>query len=112
MRTDKPWGYEDLLSVNENYVMKRLFMKSGHSCSLQYHENKHETVYVVEGNLLVTVGETVNLLREQTMNPGDHLILEPGVIHRMTAINDCVYLEASTPELHDVVRLEDEYGRV
>jgi mannose-6-phosphate isomerase-like protein (cupin superfamily) len=111
MRTEKPWGYEDLISVNDKYVMKRLFMKAGHSCSLQFHEQKHETVYVVKGTLNVSVGESIRTLRDLVMHEGDHLILEPGVVHRMTAIEDCIYLEASTPELQDVVRLEDNYGR-
>ena len=112
MRIEKPWGHEELLSLNERYVMKRLFMKSGHSCSLQFHAHKHETVYVVKGKLSVSVGGSVDKLHEQIMSEGDHLILEPGVIHRMTALEDCTYLEASTPELQDVVRLEDNYGRV
>ena len=56
----KPWGSEELIEVNENYVVKKLYMKKGHQCSLQYHENKHETVYVLDGEIKLTVGDSID----------------------------------------------------
>mgnify|MGYP002884662021 FL=1 len=91
--------------------MKELKMNKGHKCSIQYHEKKKETVYVLSGKLKVYIGDNVEKLNEIIMNPYDNLTLEPFKIHRMEAIEDSVYLEASTPELDDVVRLDDEYGR-
>jgi mannose-6-phosphate isomerase-like protein (cupin superfamily) len=111
MRTDKPWGFEETIYVGSRYVFKKLFMKKGESCSLQYHRQKHETVLVFSGQLSIEVGLEVHAIEMRAFGPGDSIVLEPGVIHRMTAIEDCVYFEASTPELDDVVRLEDRYGR-
>ncbi len=103
--TNKPWGKEELLEINDNYVVKRLTMNKGHQCSLQYHENKHETIYVLKGNLHLRIGEDWKILQ-----PGDFLAIPPKVIHRMKAVEeDSVYLESSTIELDDVVRLEDDY---
>jgi mannose-6-phosphate isomerase len=107
----KPWGYEEIIEANDKYVLKRLFMKKNHRCSLQFHRLKQETVIVVMGTLSVQVGEAVTNLHSQILSPGDFVTLEPGVIHRMSAIEDCVYLEASTPELDDVVRIADDYNR-
>jgi mannose-6-phosphate isomerase len=107
----KPWGAEELLEKNESYVVKRLIMNEDHCCSLQYHEQKHETVYLLEGKLLITHGFTVDQLRETVMLPGDFFVVPPKMIHRMKAVVDSVYLEASTPQLNDVIRLQDNYGR-
>lgn len=111
MRTEKPWGYEDLIYAGERYVFKRLFMKKDEACSLQYHVDKHETVLVHSGKLRLRVGLSLDQLEDRVLGPGDVVVLEPGVLHRMTAIEDCMYFEASTPELDDVIRLEDRYGR-
>ena len=95
-------GYEKIIEKNENYVLKELFMKKGHQCSLQYHEIKHETVYILKGNLHIFYNDDwkIFLLR-------DSLILQPGEIHRMKAVDeDCLYLEASTPELDDVIKFK------
>ena len=110
-RIIKPWGYEELVHVGDEYVVKRLFMKAGNSCSLQYHELKHETIIVFEGSLCFTIGPSENDLEEQILNPGDTWVIEPGTVHRMSALTDCLYFEASTPQLDDVVRLQDQYGR-
>lgn len=110
-KIEKPWGYEVLIEHNEKYVMKKLKMNKGHKCSIQYHEMKKETVYVLSGILKVYIGDELGKLDEIIMNPHDTLTLEPFKVHRMEAVEDCIYLEASTPELDDVVRLEDEYGR-
>jgi mannose-6-phosphate isomerase len=111
MRTDKPWGYEEIIYVGPRYVFKKLFMKKGESCSLQFHREKHETVLVFSGRLSVHFGPSADSLEICAFGPGETVVLDPGVIHRMTAIEDSVYFEASTPELEDVVRLEDKYGR-
>ena len=110
-RIIKPWGYELLIEKNNMYVLKKLGMNKDHKCSIQYHIKKKETIYVLRGKLKVYIGDDINNLDEVIMNPHDTMTLEPLKIHRMEAIEDSVYLEASTPELDDVVRLEDEYGR-
>lgn len=109
---EKPWGYEKLLEVNKDYVVKELFMTEGHSCSLQYHEKKHETFYVLKGQLKFEVGPDKNNLKEMVLNIGEHYTIEPFVVHRMSAIIDSLYLESSTNHLEDVIRLEDKYGRI
>ena len=107
----KPWGKEEILELNEKYVVKRLTMKKGHKCSLQYHNLKHETVYLLAGKLKIYLGENENYLNVRVFNPGDYLSISPKKIHRMEAVEDSVYLEASTPELDDVVRIVDDYSR-
>jgi mannose-6-phosphate isomerase len=109
---DKPWGYERWLEVNENYVVKELFMKAGHSCSLQYHEKKHETFVVVSGLLKMTFGPSQSELKDIVLKPGAFWVLPPGVIHRCEGIENSLYIECSTNHLDDVIRLEDKYGRV
>jgi mannose-6-phosphate isomerase len=106
----KPWGEERIVFVGA-YVVKTLFMREGERCSLQYHERKHETVVVLNGELRVIYGPSPDELFEVVLTAGDHLILEPHTIHRMCALTDTTYLEASTPDLQDVVRLQDDYGR-
>lgn len=86
-------------------------MNKSHRCSLQYHKVKKETVYVLAGILKVYTGDRIEKLDEIIMKPHDSLTLEPLKIHRMEALEYCVYLEASTSELDDVIRLRDEYGR-
>jgi mannose-6-phosphate isomerase-like protein (cupin superfamily) len=109
---DKPWGYERWIEVNPNYVVKELFMKEGNSCSLQYHEFKHETFYVLKGKLKFYVGTDKDNLSIMFLEPGQHHTIEPLVIHRMEAVVDSLYLESSTNFLDDVIRIEDNYGRI
>lgn len=111
MIIEKPWGQEELLEKNEHYMVKRLTMWKDQCCSIQYHEEKIETVYLLSGKLRVYVGENLETLSPVIMEPGDNMTLTPGVVHRMEGVEDAVYLEASTPQLEDVVRLEDKYGR-
>lgn len=111
-KIDKPWGYEELLELNSKYVVKRLFMKKDHQCSLQYHNEKHETIYVITGILKIIIGETLETLTEKIYYPNDIVSISPKIIHRMYGESDCIYLESSTPELNDVVRLVDDYARV
>ena len=109
---EKPWGSEELIEHNKNYVVKKLFMKKNHQCSLQYHEYKHETVYVLSGTLKVLYGDEEDNLEELILESGDFLVIPPFKIHRMYGITDSYYMESSTPELDDVVRLQDDYKRI
>jgi mannose-6-phosphate isomerase-like protein (cupin superfamily) len=112
-RVDKPWGYElHFAVVDGKYCGKELHIDAGQALSLQYHDVKDETVFVQSGRLLVHIGKHADELDEFELLPGEAVRIQPGTIHRMTAIVDTVVLEASTTELTDVVRLEDRYGRV
>jgi mannose-6-phosphate isomerase-like protein (cupin superfamily) len=108
---EKPWGKEELLEYNDKYVVKRLFMKAGEQCSLQYHEIKRETIYVLSGKLKLYIGKQIDKLEEKILVPGDTITIQPYVIHRMEGIEDSYYLECSTVEIWDVVRLQDKYDR-
>lgn len=109
---DKPWGKEELLEINERYVLKRLTMYAGHRCSLQLHKNKHETIYLLSGMLKIFVGLSKCQLSENVYNAHDYIAILPNIIHRMEAIKTSVYLESSTPELNDIVRISDDYKRI
>jgi quercetin dioxygenase-like cupin family protein len=109
-RVEKPWGYEIHWAHTDRYVGKILHIKAGHALSLQYHNLKDETVYVHTGKLLYEI-EIDGQLTAREMLPGDSIHVTPKTVHRMTAIEDTDVLEASTPELDDVVRLQDRYGR-
>lgn len=108
---EKPWGKEEIIEINDRYMMKKLTMWAGHRCSLQYHNIKRETIYVLSGQLRIYSGPTQDQLTSKIYEQNDTITLVPGVIHRMEAVTDSVYLEASTPEMDDVVRLVDDYQR-
>jgi len=108
---EKPWGKEEVIEINDRYMMKKLTMWKGHRCSLQYHNQKRETIYVLSGRLKISYGMQGNLLTERIFQPGESITLATGVIHRMEGVDDSVYLESSTPEMDDVVRLKDDYSR-
>jgi mannose-6-phosphate isomerase-like protein (cupin superfamily) len=109
----KPWGREEIFAENERYAGKLLYISAGQSLSLQYHERKDETLYVLEGEviLLVGAGDDRKRLTELRLRPGESYRIRPGTLHRMRAEQPCVLVEVSSPELDDVVRLEDAYGR-
>jgi len=107
----KPWGKEELIEYNDKYVVKKLFMKANEHCSLQYHELKKETVYVLSGKLRLYIGNDIENLVEKIMTTGDNITIEPYTIHRMEGVEDSYYLECSTNEIWDVVRLNDKYNR-
>ena len=109
-RVEKPWGYELWWAQTDRYVGKLLHVKAGHRLSLQFHRKKDETIHVQSGRLLFVVDEGAGLV-EREMKPGESFHVKPLMKHRMVAITDCDVLEVSTPELDDVVRLEDRYGR-
>jgi mannose-6-phosphate isomerase len=109
-RVDKPWGYELHWAKTDRYVGKLIHVDAGHALSLQYHNQKDETIYLASGRMLFEIKEGEELVKREMM-PGQAVHVTPGTVHRMTAISDCDIFEVSTPELHDVVRLEDRYGR-
>ncbi len=110
-RVEKPWGYEIWWAHTERYAGKILHVDAGHRLSLQYHEVKDETCYVLSGKLLVVQGDSIDDLSVRTVSEGDVWRSMPGTVHTIEAIEDADVLEVSTPELDDVVRLVDEYGR-
>jgi mannose-6-phosphate isomerase-like protein (cupin superfamily) len=111
-KVEKPWGYEELVEINDKYVVKKLFMKKGHKCSTQYHKLKKETIVVLTGSLLISIGDAVETLVQKEYLSGETVTIHPYTVHKMEASEDCLYLETSTNELWDVVRLQDSYGRV
>jgi mannose-6-phosphate isomerase len=107
----KPWGHELIWAKTDRYVGKILHVRAGEALSLQYHRVKDETIMVLSGRLRLEFfveGEAANC---RELLPRDPFHVEPGLRHRMVAIEDTDVLEVSTPELDDVVRLEDRYGR-
>ena len=107
---DKPWGHELVWAETDRYVGKVLHINAGHALSLQYHNRKEETIYLYAGRLLYEI-EVDGKLTTRELTPGDTMHVPPKTVHRMTAIEDCDVFEVSTPEIDDVVRLEDRYGR-
>jgi quercetin dioxygenase-like cupin family protein len=108
----KPWGHETIWAHTDRYVGKILHIKAGHALSVQYHERKDETVHLLQGEMKYWVqrpGEPE--LQDQALVAGQSFHITPGTIHYMEAVTDCDVLEASTPELDDVVRIKDRYGR-
>ncbi len=109
-RIEKPWGWEEIVEKNRKYIVKKLFMEKDKRCSLQYHEYKKETIVVLTGKLLITGSSNTPLWYFYLLEQAS-LTIYPCQYHRMYGITDCLYLECSTPELDDVIRLEDDYGR-
>jgi mannose-6-phosphate isomerase-like protein (cupin superfamily) len=110
-KVEKPWGYELIWAETESYVGKLLFVAAGESLSLQYHERKDESWYVQSGRARLELGPVGSELEAIEVGPGDAFRYRPGTVHRIHALEDTHILEASTPHLDDVVRLEDRYGR-
>lgn len=114
-RQEKPWGHEVIFAgLDDKYVGKIIHVTAGHSLSLQYHLQKDETMSVLSGAALIEHGPVDGDLASQHFGPGDTIHLPPGTVHRITAITDLTFAEASTALpgwREDVVRLEDKYGR-
>ena len=106
----KPWGHETIWGHTDRYVGKILHIRAGQALSVQYHERKDETVYLLAGHLMYWVQQDGEL-RDMQLKVGDAFRITPGTVHQMEAVTDCDVLEVSTPELDDVVRLNDRYGR-
>jgi quercetin dioxygenase-like cupin family protein len=109
-RVEKPWGHELIWAHTERYVGKLLHVKAGHALSLQYHNVKDETIHLQAGQLRLEVDEGSGMTTRE-LKLGESYHIKPLTKHRMVAVTDCDILEVSTPELDDVVRLEDRYGR-
>jgi mannose-6-phosphate isomerase-like protein (cupin superfamily) len=114
-RVEKPWGHEQIFAVVEGrYVGKLLTVQGGESLSLQYHEQKDETIALVSGRAELDLGTSVESLRSIALEVGTSVHVPPGLLHRLRALDDSVFVEASTADpgwREDVVRLEDRYGR-
>lgn len=106
----KPWGHEVIWAHTEQYVGKVLHIKAGHALSVQYHNQKDETIHLLSGEMIYRI-DRGNGLEDFPMKAGESFRNTPGQIHQMEAVTDCDVLEASTPHLDDVVRLTDRYGR-
>ena len=110
-RVDKPWGYEIRWAITDRYLGKILHVNRGEALSLQYHERKDECLLVSNGAVDMELGGADGKLEKVRMRAGDTVHLTPGTRHRLTAVEDADIFEVSTPEIDDVVRLEDRYGR-
>jgi quercetin dioxygenase-like cupin family protein len=114
-RQDKPWGHELIFAaIGDKYIGKIIHVNAGQSLSLQYHREKEETISVISGEALIQYGPSADRLTDQQFVAGDTIHLPPGVLHRITAVSDLEFAEASTAYpgwREDVVRLEDRYGR-
>ena len=112
-RVEKPWGYELIWATTDRYCGKLLFVRAGEQLSLQFHRRKDETIYVNQGRIELEIGDPgQQALDVEVVTAGRSFRIAPGSVHRWRALEDSVVLEVSTPELDDVVRLEDQYGRV
>jgi mannose-6-phosphate isomerase len=111
-KVEKPWGYELIWSKTEHYAGKILFVRAGESLSLQFHKVKDEAWYVLSGRAELELGAPgERVLNSEIVGAGAAFHFPPGTVHRVTAVEDTTILEVSTPQLEDVVRLEDRYGR-
>jgi mannose-6-phosphate isomerase-like protein (cupin superfamily) len=111
-KVEKPWGHELIWALTDVYCGKVLFVKAGHSLSLQFHREKDESWLVQSGRAKLELGEAgESILKEEVISAGAAFHYRPGTVHRVTAIEDTTILEVSTPQLDDVVRLQDAYGR-
>ncbi len=110
-RVEKPWGHELIWAHTDRYVGKVLVIEAGQQLSLQYHEVKDESIYVLSGRLRLELEDDAGTIVTEELGPGAHRRIRTGRRHRFGAIERTELLEVSTPELDDVVRLEDDYGR-
>jgi mannose-6-phosphate isomerase-like protein (cupin superfamily) len=109
--TKKPWGEEHLFALTRKYAGKILRIMKGHRLSLQYHKKKDETLLLREGKMKLSIGRDRKKLKSKIVNEGCVFYFPRKTIHRMEALEDCLLIEVSTPELEDVVRLHDDYER-
>jgi mannose-6-phosphate isomerase len=110
-KTEKPWGFELLLAHTPKYAGKLIFVRKDHRLSLQYHQKKDETMYFYQGKALLEIEDRDGQMVTITVEPGQSIRIPPHTKHRLKAIEDTTFFEVSTPELEDVVRLADDYGR-
>lgn len=108
---EKPWGTEKWIDCNDHYAVRELLIRKGHAVSLQYHEKKLETLYVLQGRAIYTTQDEQGRLVEREVGPGDIMKNYPFVMHRQRALEDFRFIEVTTPELDDIIRVEDDYHR-
>jgi len=110
-RVEKPWGHELIWAWTDAYVGKLLVIETGRRLSLQYHQTKDEWLHVLDGRLRLTLEDAAGNVSDRELGPGGSARVATGRHHRYEAIERCTLIEVSTPELDDVVRLEDDFGR-
>jgi mannose-6-phosphate isomerase-like protein (cupin superfamily) len=111
-KVEKPWGHELIWAKAEDYAGKVLFVRAGQALSLQFHREKDESWYVLAGRAELQLGKAGQaVLKTEVVGAGAAFRFRPGTVHRVRAVEDTTILEVSTPQLEDIVRLEDEYGR-
>jgi mannose-6-phosphate isomerase len=110
VKVPKPWGYETIWAQSDRYVGKILHINAGQELSVQYHNTKDETVHLISGEIIYRV-KNRDMLEDVQLKVGESFRITPGTVHQMVAITDCDVLEVSTPEVDDIVRLSDKYGR-
>ncbi len=110
-RVEKPWGHELIWARTDRYVGKILHIEAGHVLSLQYHNLKDESIYVLSGEIILRLQQRDTLI-ERRVTQGEAFHIHPTLVHQFEAVTTSDLLEASTPEIDDVVRLKDRYGRV
>lgn len=110
-KVDKPWGFELRFAITDRYLGKVIHVNQGEALSLQYHEAKDETLVVTKGVMDLELADADGTMRTHRLNVGDCVRVIPGRKHRMNAVEDCEFFEVSSPEIDDVIRLEDRYGR-
>ena len=111
-KVEKPWGYELIWALTDEYCGKLLVVNAGHSLSLQFHREKDESWLIQSGRVKLELGDAGDrILNEEVVVSGAAFRYRPGTVHRVTALEDTTILEVSTPQLDDIVRLEDAYGR-
>jgi mannose-6-phosphate isomerase len=111
VKVPKPWGHETIWARSDRYVGKILHINAGQELSVQYHNKKDETIHLLSGEIVYRVQGKGEILDDVRLRIGESFRITPGTIHQMVALTDCDVLEVSTPELDDVVRLSDKYGR-
>ena len=109
---EKPWGHEEIWAETSHYVAKSLVIREGKRLSLQHHEEKTETMRLIRGKVILSLANDQGKIQDIVLNPGDCANIMPKRIHRLTALEDSEIIEVSSPELDDIVRHEDDYGRI
>ena len=110
-RVEKPWGHELIWTHTDRYAGKLLVINAGRRLSFQYHEQKDESIHVLSGRLKLTLENDAGVIEDRELGPGDSAHVAVGRRHRFEAIETCTLIEVSTPELDDVIRLQDDFGR-
>ncbi len=107
----KPWGKEEWLELNDRYCYKRIYISAGYKTSFQYHIKKRETNYIIDGRAEIWLENDDGIIEKQEMGPGQYFNVVPPKKHRVVALTDLILQEVSTPEVDDVIRIEDDTSR-